>query len=60
MTLHKNKIMTATEIAMVEQAKYRHQMIYKMAKALITGHLTHEVIKWAEMEVSIYEKELTI
>jgi len=60
--MEKNKNSTASEIIWQErlarETKYVAKMNYLMAKALLTGKISSEVVRWAEELVSVYGKEL--
>ena len=48
---------TATEITVLENAKYATLMNWKMAKALVEGKVSSHVLRWAE---NIYHSQKDI
>ena len=46
--MKKTHNITATEIMMMEQAKYESSMNWKMAKALVEGKVDSVVLRYAE------------
>lgn len=50
MTTQKKKSMTVTEIMLIKQARYGAYMNWKMAKALVDGHVDSSVLRWAEIQ----------
>lgn len=45
---------------MLADIQFRQIMYYKVCKALLTGEIRSDVLEFAEMQVSIYEKEQTL
>lgn len=58
MQKNNKRAITATEIIMLQEAKYRVRMNYLMAKALVEGKVKSDVLRYAEMIVSSGEKNL--
>jgi len=53
----KKKVITATEVMIMEQAKYNALMNWRMAKALVEGKVDSRVLSWAEQ---VYETQKEI
>lgn len=51
------KTMTAVAMELNREAQYHHEMSYKLACSYLTGKIDSQVVKYAEMIKSIYEKE---
>jgi len=49
---------TATEVMLQEEVIYLAKMNYLLAKALLTGKINSNIVRWAEEIVALYKKTL--